>query len=505
MPYDALVADVDLELRLSHTAPDDLDLLLVGPGGLQALVMADAGSSLDVEHLRFAIDDEGATQLPDAAPITDTRYQPANYAGPDTFPAPAPDLVGNTSLSVFDGHSAAGVWRLYAMDDAPLDTGAIDAWGLRIRLQPTPNPGTLDVAGLPPVTDVNVTLHGFSSTYPADMDVLLVAPGGQQATLMSDAGEGGSADNDVHDLTLTLDDEGLGPLADEAALRSGVFRPTDYAHGLPDTYPGDAPSPNSNTSLAAFDGLSPNGRWRLYFIDDELSDVSTITGWSLQLSFADTQSPTGSINIAGGQATASGRAVTLALSASDPAPSGGVTQMRFSNDGTTFSPYQPYATTAAWELSDGDGAKTVFAQFRDADGNESAIAADTITLATGTGAGAPADTTAPRAMKVSPAAGAKTVKLSAKVLAKATEALEAGSITGKTAFLTAEGSSRHLRAKLAYRPSSHTIVLTPTGRLRHRTTYRVVIQGVRDLAGNAWDQKPAQAGAQPLRYAFTTS
>ena len=31
VPYDALVADVDLELRLSHTAPDDLDLLLVGP------------------------------------------------------------------------------------------------------------------------------------------------------------------------------------------------------------------------------------------------------------------------------------------------------------------------------------------------------------------------------------------------------------------------------------------------------------------------------------------
>ena len=55
--------------------------------------------------------------------------------------------------------------------------------------------------------------------------------------------------------------------------------------------------------------------------------------------------------------------------------------MRFSNDGVTFSGYQPYAATAVWTLSAGDGVKTVYAQFKDAEGNQSAVASDGITLA----------------------------------------------------------------------------------------------------------------------------
>ncbi len=47
------------------------------------------------------------------------------------------------------------------------------------------------MTGLPSrVTDVNVTLGGLTHTYPDDLDFLLVGPGGQQATIMSDAGDG---------------------------------------------------------------------------------------------------------------------------------------------------------------------------------------------------------------------------------------------------------------------------------------------------------------------------
>src|SRR6185369_1599680 len=38
------------------------------------------------------------------------------------------------------------------------------------------------------VTKVTVTLHGLSHTYASDLDIMLVAPGGQSIMLMSDAG-----------------------------------------------------------------------------------------------------------------------------------------------------------------------------------------------------------------------------------------------------------------------------------------------------------------------------
>ena len=77
------------------------------------------------------------------------------------------------------------------------------------------------------------------------------------------------------------------------------------------------------------------------------------------------------------------RNVTLTLSATDALT--GVTQMRFSNTGTSYSAAEAYATTKAWTLTTGAGTKTVYVQYKDAAGNWSAAVTDTIVL----------DTTAP--------------------------------------------------------------------------------------------------------------
>jgi subtilisin-like proprotein convertase family protein len=493
VPYDAPVLDVNLELHLVHGAPVDLDLLLVGPGGQNALVMSDAGGAAGV-NVTFDIDDEADTPIPAAAgPQPSTAYRPTNYDAMESFVAPAPAQVGNTFLGVFDGTSAAGTWRLYAMDDAASDVGTIVSWELQLALRSNPYPSRLDVDGLPPISDVDVTLQGFTSTFPMDMDVLLVSPGGKQATVLSDAG-GVDA---VSGLTLTLDDEAPGRPDNSVQLTSGTYLPTDDGPGT-DQYGGAAPVPNGNTALSVFDGISPNGEWRLFFVDGTAGDVSTITGWSLEFTFGDTQSPTGSVSIDGGAAMTHTGAVTLNLGASDPAPSGGVTQMRFSNDGTSWSAYQPYAATAAWTLAPGDGTKTVFAQFSDADGNASAVVSDTIARLT-------ADALGPRSVKASPTVGAKGVKVTSRVKVKASERLASASVTGKTVFLKAKGSSQRVRAKVAYVASSRTIVLTSRHHLGHHTKYRVTVKAVRDLAGNSWDQKPGKAGAQALTYTFTTA
>jgi cold shock CspA family protein len=92
----------------------------------------------------------------------------------------------------------------------------------------------------------------------------------------------------------------------------------------------------------------------------------------------DTVAPTGSILINGGTTTTRDPLVTLTLSASDAGS--GVSQIRFSNDGSAWSAWEAYAGSKAWTLSSGNGTKTVYAQYRDNALNASGSYSDTILL-----------------------------------------------------------------------------------------------------------------------------
>ena len=74
------ITDVNMTLTgLSHTYPDDIDILLVPPGAsANATVMSDAGGSSDVNAINLTLDDEAATQLPDAGQLATGSYRPAN-------------------------------------------------------------------------------------------------------------------------------------------------------------------------------------------------------------------------------------------------------------------------------------------------------------------------------------------------------------------------------------------------------------------------------------------
>jgi hypothetical protein len=94
----------------------------------------------------------------------------------------------------------------------------------------------------------------------------------------------------------------------------------------------------------------------------------------------DTTPPSGTIAIDGGDVSTEILDVTLSLTASDDA--GDVVQMRFSDDGASWSDAVPFAPSAPWTLPAGDGTKTVFAQFRDAAGNWSDAVSDSISFVT---------------------------------------------------------------------------------------------------------------------------
>ena len=108
----------------------------------------------------------------------------------------------------------------------------------------------------------------------------------------------------------------------------------------------------------------------------------------------DTTPPSGSVSIDGDAAYTTTTAVTLTLSATDD--SGTVSQMQCSNDGTTYSTPEAYATTKSWMLTSGDGLKSVSVKFSDPSGNWSSPVSDAITL----------DTLAPLVAIVEPKEGA---------------------------------------------------------------------------------------------------
>jgi hypothetical protein len=133
----------------------------------------------------------------------------------------------------------------------------------------------------------------------------------------------------------------------------------------------------SCTSPKGYSSLSQgNHTFRVRAIDKAASvDPSPASrSW-----FVDTVVPKGTIVINGGAASTSSRSVTLRLSASDPSPASGVASMRFRNGGTTtWSEWFDYSTSKSWTLSAGAGTKTVYVQYKDRAGNNSAAASDTI-------------------------------------------------------------------------------------------------------------------------------
>jgi hypothetical protein len=484
---EADVVDVDVTLKITHDRPADLDIMIVSPDGRQATVMSDVGGDTPVSGLELTLDDEAATPLPENGPLVSGTYRPADYGGIDGFPAPAPPSTGLSALSALDRTPVTGSWRLYVVDDTAGAAGAINQWGFNIKEAGPPYPSELVVPpGVGLVTDLDVHVSGLTMSHGEDLDLMLVGPQGQRAMLISDAG----GTDPLESVDLVLDDEAGSALPDATTFGSGRYRPTD--HPGPDDFVEPAPPPGGS-SLSAFDGTDPRGVWRLYAIGPFLNP-GVISSWSLDLAWTDGTAPSGSVTVDGGAAVTTDPGVSLAVAAADPPPGTGVTRMRFSNDGVTWSAFQPPASAIPWELAGGDGVRTVYAQFEDGAGNVSAPVADTIRL----------DTLGPRAVGLRPARKATRVRRGVTVRITLSEALRAGSVTKKTVLLVRPGRPGRVKATVRYVASRQRIVVDPKRRLAAGAKYRVKVStAVVDLVGHAWDQSTT-AGAQPLAWTFKT-
>ncbi len=65
------ITDVNVQITgLSHTYPDDIDMLLVSPDGDNAIFFSDAGGFTGAVNCDLTIDDQAPTPLPDSGGFT---------------------------------------------------------------------------------------------------------------------------------------------------------------------------------------------------------------------------------------------------------------------------------------------------------------------------------------------------------------------------------------------------------------------------------------------------
>ncbi len=124
---------------ITHTFPDDLDILLQSPTGTNVILMSDAGAGDNITGLTYTFKD-GEVSLQDAVTNPSGTYSPSNYTGTgdETWSAPGPGGLTQPSpaLSMFTGN-VNGVWKLLIRDDETGDAGSIGSWSITFTIPAT--------------------------------------------------------------------------------------------------------------------------------------------------------------------------------------------------------------------------------------------------------------------------------------------------------------------------------------------------------------------------------
>ena len=279
------ITDVNVTLHsLGHTNPDDLDIVLRSPTGVNVALMSDACGTGDVEDISPTFNDQASSTMADAGDCIGSQFKPSNVDdGADSWGTDVTGPVSNT-LSAFNGTSALGVWSLYVVDDTAANVGDLEGgWSMVITTAdsdidiPTsgsadPYPRTLTVSSDQIVTDANLTFTGFTHAAPEQVSVLLVGPSGDEVMLMQDScGQFG-----VNDQTYTWDDEAPGLMGALGCSSGFSFKPTN--RNASESLPPPAPAAPYGNALSAFDLKPAAGDWKVCVFDDAANGGGYLVG-----------------------------------------------------------------------------------------------------------------------------------------------------------------------------------------------------------------------------------
>jgi subtilisin-like proprotein convertase family protein len=184
---------------------------------------------------------------------------------------PCNSVTNTTSLQVINATS--GRWSNTNLLVIP-QLGVASTYPSKILVQCAPKS----------ISHLAVTLHGLTHSFPDDVDIMLVAPNGTAIKLLSDCG--GSGANAISNVDLTFSAEAMAFLSDNAKIRAGIYRPSDYPNDI-DPFQSPAPTNATTTNLFAFYGTNPNGYWSLFVVDDHGQDAGSLKGWTLDFGEAE--------------------------------------------------------------------------------------------------------------------------------------------------------------------------------------------------------------------------
>ena len=293
---------VTVSLTLTHTRPDDLDILLVSPTGKAVVIMSDVGGAFPISHVQIVLAD-GSAAMPDNAALTHNQFAPTNFGAGDAFPAPAPGGTPSATLGAFRGANPNGTWKLFVVDDAAGESGSVEAWSITVTTRlsftggpitihtvgkGTPYPGMISIPHLVgTVSRVEVTLTGLTHSHPEDLDILLTdsgafgSSGAGKVRLMSDVGGGHAITN----VNLHFLDSAVDSLPNLGQITSGSYKPTNRGLG-DDNFPAPAPAAPYADTLAMIPAPA-DGTWKLYINDDGNGDGGSLASWTLTIVTSD--------------------------------------------------------------------------------------------------------------------------------------------------------------------------------------------------------------------------
>jgi subtilisin-like proprotein convertase family protein len=135
--FSQIIEDVDVRINdVTHEFPDELDVAIVGPDGTAVMLMSDVGQPPELAcKPDFRFSSEATGPVPSDIPLPcGGTYQPTDDDSDefdlDGFPDPGPADAPGSSLTVFNGQTPNGTWKLFVVDDTSGDGGAIDFWTL---------------------------------------------------------------------------------------------------------------------------------------------------------------------------------------------------------------------------------------------------------------------------------------------------------------------------------------------------------------------------------------
>ncbi|HZN68882.1 MAG TPA: proprotein convertase P-domain-containing protein [Tepidisphaeraceae bacterium] len=164
------VSDVNVTLNITHPYVSDLAVYLISPTGTRVRLLQDVGGAGD-NFTNTTLDDEASQSINlGAAPFTG-RYRPQQ------------------SLSLVDGQTIDGTWRLEVRDLFTDFAGTLDSWSLTFATAAEPSTltasdGTYTLASVVPGTYTvrEVVKTGFTQTAPAGGAHTVVVTSGQAVT-----------------------------------------------------------------------------------------------------------------------------------------------------------------------------------------------------------------------------------------------------------------------------------------------------------------------------------